>query len=153
MQSEFTLIRFCMCEWKPLGILRLCFLEMTVHRASMTHGDPSTHRPPGSCSISQSHLNFFPSSRNADALTLWRTKVSTEAVFSKGFPLNDRCPKIPKQTVNWQLTFSAVTWRKITETATEIQLQVWCFYARRCCLHKPAPLQCNFSMIGCNRAG
>ena len=34
----------------------------------------------------------------------------------------------------------------------KIQWQVWCFYVRRWCLHKPSPLQCNLCVIGCNRA-
>lgn len=95
---------------------RLSFWEMTVYHVSMTHGDTNTHRPPGSSSISQSQRHVFPSSRNADILTLGRTKVETQAAFSKGFPLYGPDCQNTQPDSSFAMTFSAVTWRKITET-------------------------------------
>lgn len=43
-------------------------------------------------------------------------KCKLKLLFLKGFPLHVSIPKIPNQTVNLQWHFSAVTWRKITET-------------------------------------
>lgn len=105
---------------------RLSFWEMTVYHVSMTHGDTNTHRPPGSTSISQSQRHVFPSSRNADILTLGRKKVETQAAFSKGYPLYVPIAKIPNQTVNLQ--WHSQLWRggKLLKRNTVASVMLLC---------------------------
>ena len=135
----------------PSGRERLGFWEVTACHVSMTHGDPSTHRPPGSSSISQSHGHVFPSGRNADTLTLGRTKVYTRAAFFlfSGFSFcASLFPRIPKPDGWFAVTFWAVTWRKITETKYK------CDAFMRADGARTNPQRYNaICVIGCNGAG
>lgn len=103
---------------------------MTVYYVFMTHGDPKLG-PAGSAKHTDT---TSPQAEMQIFLTLGRTKVYTEAVFSKGFPpflsLFFSCSQPISQNIkldsSFAVIFSAVTWTKLLKQNPEASLMLLC---------------------------
>lgn len=124
LQYYFRMLGMCECEFSccshPLDISQgergcpfgkwLCIMS----RWRMTTPIRTDHLGP---TAPANQADMSPPQAVTAIFSPWGgQKCKLKLLFLKGIPLHVSIPKIPNQTVNLQSHFSAVTWRKITET-------------------------------------